>query len=405
MKILQVCHKPPLPAVDGGCIAINNITQMLLAQGHDVKVLAISTPKHKVEIRNLPQDYVAKTHFETVFVNTTVRRFAALKSLLLGRSYHVDRYVSREMNHKLKTLLQKEDFDIIQLESLFVAPYIPVIRQFSKAKIILRTHNIEHRIWDRVVRNESSLPRKFVLKSLARNLEKFELSVFGKIDGYMTISDVDYSFFNGKFPSVSGVVIPFGVNVDDYEPDEEYIPSDTPELFHLGSLDWLPNREGVEWFLEEVWPLIFENYPSLTFTVAGRAIPQAMRELPLENVIIAGEVPDSREFMLSKDIMIVPLLSGSGIRVKIIEGMALGKTIITTSIGAEGLAVEHGKNIFIADTPEEFVECVGKCVHTPDICKIIGENAASFVALHHNSDIIVNDLIKFYGSILTQKAK
>ncbi|MBO4232074.1 MAG: glycosyltransferase [Bacteroidales bacterium] len=405
MKILQVCHKPPLPAVDGGCIAINNITRMLLAQGHDVKVLAISTPKHNVDIKKLPQEYVSQTRFETVFVNTTVRRFAALKSLLLGHSYHVDRYVSREMNHKLKNILQKEDFDIVQLESLFVAPYIPVIRQYSKAKIILRTHNVEHRIWDRVVRNEHSLPRKLVLKSLARNLEKFELSVFGKIDGYMTISDVDYSFFNEKFPFVSGAVIPFGVDVDDYEPDEEYIPSDTPELFHLGSLDWLPNREGVEWFLDEVWDKILEHYPSLTFTIAGRNIPQEIIDKQYHNVIIAGEVPDARDFMLSKDIMIVPLLSGSGIRVKIIEGMALGKTIITTSIGAEGLAVEHGKNIFIADTPEEFVECVGKCVHTPDICKIIGENAASFVALHHNSDIIVNELTKFYGIVLSQQKK
>ena len=130
MKILQVCHKPPLPAVDGGCIAINNITRMLLAQGHDVKVLAISTPKHNVDIKKLPQEYVSQTRFETVFVNTTVRRFAALKSLLLGHSYHVDRYVSREMNHKLKNILQKEDFDIVQLESLFVATYITVIRQY-----------------------------------------------------------------------------------------------------------------------------------------------------------------------------------------------------------------------------------------------------------------------------------
>lgn len=402
MKILQICHKPPLPAVDGGCIAINNVTQMLLAQGHDVKVLAISTPKHSVDVSKLPAEYVKKTRFETVFVNTSIRKLSALKSVLLCRPYHAERFFTRDMSLKIKAVLQQEKFDIVQLESLYVAPYISIIRQFSNAKIILRTHNVEHLIWDRMVGNEHSILRKFVLGSLTRSLEKFELKVFNKIDGYMTISDVDYNFFSSRFPNVSGAVIPFGVNVDDYEPNEEYIPSETPSLFHLGSLDWLPNLEGVEWFLEDVWPAIAENYPSLTFTLAGRNIPQSIKDLHLSNVIIEGEVPDARAFMLSKDIMIVPLLSGSGIRVKIIEGMALGKTIITTSIGAEGLAVEHGKNIFIADTPEEFVDCVGKCVHTPDICKIIGENAASFVALHHNSDIIVNDLTKFYNKVLMQ---
>ena len=120
---------------------------------------------------------------------------------------------------------------------------------------------------------------------------------------------------------------------------------------------------------------------------------------PSDHVIIAGEVESANEFMLSKDIMIVPLLSGSGIRIKIIEGMALGKTIITTSIGAEGLNVENGKNIFIADTAEEFVAVIEKCVRTPDICTIIGENARHYVALNHNNEVVTQELIDFYHEI------
>ena len=107
----------------------------------------------------------------------------------------------------------------------------------------------------------------------------------------------------------------------------------------------------------------------------------------------------ANEFMLDNDIMVVPLLSGSGIRIKIIEGMALGKTIITTSIGAEGLSVENGKNIFIADTPEEFLAVVDKCIKTPDICTIIGENARNYVLLNHNNEIVTRDLIDFYNEI------
>ena len=200
----------------------------------------------------------------------------------------------------------------------------------------------------------------------------------------MTISDVDYDFFHALAPNTPGAVIPFAVDLDNYEIEDEYIPSDQPELFHLGSMNWMPNVEGLEWFLEDVFPAILEKFPSLTFTMAGRSIPESLQRFASDHVIIAGEVESANEFMLSKDIMIVPLLSGSGIRIKIIEGMALGKTIITTSIGAEGLNVENGKHIFIADTAEEFIAVIEKCIKTPDICTIIGENARHYVALNHN---------------------
>ena len=118
---------------------------------------------------------------------------------------------------------------------------------------------------------------------------------------------------------------------------------------------------------------------------------------------ILGEVADAQDFMHSKDIMIVPILSGSGVRVKIIEGMALGKTIITTSIGAEGLEIENGKHLFIADNKEDFIHAVEKCIKTPDICKIIGENARNFVVLYHNNDLIINKMVVFYADILKEE--
>ena len=296
-------------------------------------------------------------------------------------------------------ILQESDFDIIQLESIFVAPYIPVIRKHSKAKIVLRLHNVEHIIWERIARNHVSWYKKFVLKQMTRQLKHYECSLMNKVDGYMTISDVDYDFFHALAPNTPGTVIPFAVDLDNYEIEDEYIPSDQPELFHLGSMNWMPNVEGLEWFLEDVFPAILEKFPMLTFTMAGRSIPESLQRFASDHVIIAGEVENANEFMLSKDIMIVPLLSGSGIRIKIIEGMALGKTIITTSIGAEGLNVENGKHIFIADTAEEFISVIEKCIKTPDICTIIGENARHYVALNHNIEVVTQELVDFYHEI------
>lgn len=400
MKILQICHKPPFPPSDGGTIAMNNVTQGLLHAGHKVKVLAIETPKHRVNRDALPSEYLSATGFESVFVDTSISYTAAFKTVFTRKAYQVSRFYSKNFAKKIAEVLKKEHFDIIHLESLFTTPYISIIRQFSNAKIVLRTHNIEHQIWKRVAKNEKNWLKKWAIRFMSNQLERYESGLGGEIDAFAAISEPDYHFFSTLYGSLPGTILPLGIDIDDYPDNEEYMPSDVPELFHVGSMNWRPNVEGIEFFLDDVWPLVLERFPDITFTIAGRSIPPAIAERTDKNLIIAGEVPSANDFILSKDIMIVPILSGSGVRVKIIEGMALGKTIITTSIGAEGLAVENGKNILVADTPEEFVEAIAKCVHTPDICAILGENARNFVALNHNNEVITQNLVDFYDALI-----
>lgn len=399
MKILQLCHKPPFPQLDGGSIAMNNISKGLIELGHQVKVIAISTQKHPIVDNSEFSQYRENTNFESVFVNTSISPIGLLKSLLLNYSYHIKRFDSKNFHNKLASVLQEESYDIIQLETIYMAPFIKTIRAHSKAKIVVRLHNIEHKIWERLVENEKNIFKKIVLKRLTQLLKKYEFSVFNQIDAFMPISDVDGNFFNALDTKLKGITIPFGIDIEKYQVEEEYIPSENPELFHIGSMNWLPNIEGIEWFLDKVWPKVVNNYPKLTFSIAGRNIPEKLSNRINKNLLIEGEVPDAQLFMLSKDIMIVPLLSGSGVRVKIIEGMALGKTIISTSIGAEGLDVVDGKNILIANTPEEMIEAIGQCVKSPDICKFIGENARLYVSLHHNNETISNKIIAFYNSL------
>lgn len=400
MKILQLCHKPPFPLLDGGCIAMNNIATGLIKQGHEVKVVAISTPKHPVKDLDDFKTYREQTNFESVFVDTTITVMGLIKSFFKNESYHINRFDNKQVHLKIIDILTHDSFDIVQIETIFMAPYIDTIRTYSKAKIVVRLHNIEHQIWQRLVQNETHFVKRMTLKWLSSTLKKYELSIFKKIDAFMAISSVDYQFFNEKNPYSKGAIVPFGIDIEDYQADDHYFPTDIPELFHIGSMNWLPNIEGIDWFIEEVWPLILEQYPSITFTIAGRNIPNRFYTNNSQNLNIIGEVEDAKEFMLSKDIMIVPLLSGSGIRIKIIEGMALGKTIITTSIGAEGLDINDGVNIFIANTPQEFLEKIMQCVNSPEICKIIGENAKNYVALHHHNNTISNEIISFYNSLL-----
>lgn len=401
MKILQLCHKPPLPPVDGGCIAIHNITDGLLNSSQQVKVVAIETKKHPVKLESFPIRYLEQTAFESIFVDTTPRIKDAWKTVFNRKSYQISRFYSKSMVSKLTQVLKNETFDVIHLESIYVTPYIPILRKYSDAKIVLRMHNVEHQIWERMAKNECNPVKKMIYGVNASQLRHVEMSILKQVDGYMTISEPDFNFFQQTAPEVPGTVITFGLDLEKYEAEEDYIPSETPSLFHLGSMNWSPNVEGVEWFLDEVWPQVLDAYPNLHFTIAGFGIPDRFFQRHDSQVTVVGAVPSANEFMLAHDLMIVPLLSGSGIRIKIIEAMALGKVVITTSVGAEGLAVENGKHLFVADTPEEFVSVVGKCIATPDLCSIIGENARDFISVYHNNDVISNQIIQFYQKLIS----
>lgn len=402
MKVLQLCHKPPLPPVDGGCIAMHNITQGLLNGGQEVRVVAVETQKHPVKTNAFPADYLQRTRFESVYIDTTPRIVDGIRAIFRNKPYHVERFNSKDMVTKLEHILRHEKFDIVHLESIYVTPYIDVIRKYSQAKIVIRVHNIEHQIWDRLAENETNPVMKMVYRVNKKQLARLEKTILKKVDGYMTISEPDYQYFQNTAENVPGIVIPFGIDMDNYELEDDYIASDKPSLCHIGSMNWSPNIEGIEWFLDEIWPLVHQEHPDLQFTVAGHGMPEHLMERKDENVEFVGTVPDANEFMLDHDIMIVPLLSGSGVRVKIVEAMALGRVVITTSVGAEGLDVVNGKHLFIANTPEEFLAVIDKCIQTPDLCSIISENARDFISLHHNNELITDKLLDFYKVVLSK---
>lgn len=381
---------------------MHNITRGLLESGQEVRVVAVETQKHPVKIDAFPADYLQKTRFESAFIDTTPHIMDGIRSVFMRKSYHIERFNTKDMASKLEHILKHETFDIIHLESIYVTPYLDVIRKFSKAKVVIRMHNIEHQIWERLADNESNPVMQMVYRVNKKQLERVENTILKKMDGYMTISDPDFQYFHKTAVAVPGVVIPFGIDMENYELEDDYIASDKPSLCHIGSMNWSPNMEGIEWFLDDVWPLIHEAHPELQFTVAGHGTPDKLLQRQDPNVRFVGAVPNANEFMLDHDMMIVPLLSGSGVRVKIVEAMALGRVVITTSVGAEGLAVENGKHLFIADTPEEFLSIIDKCIQTPDLCSIISENARDFISMHHNNELITQKLLDFYQQVLAK---
>lgn len=397
MKILQLCSKPPYPPVDGGTLAMNSITQGLLNTGHSVKVLSVESHKHKVNHRIVTDQYANATQFESVFLDLRPHFFSALAAWLTGESYHVKRFQSKKFEQKLTEILKHNTFDVVHVESLFLTPYLPVIRQHSDAKVILRAHNVEHLIWQRLAGCTRNPLKRSYLKNLSLTLKNYELSHINQYDGIVCITRKDMDYFQANGCTKPMAAIPFGI---DYSDDIEYAHEEDFSLFHIGSMDWQPNKEGIAWLLSDIWPEINRQLPQARLYLAGRKMPEKLLKAKYPNVSIVGEIPDAMYFIASKKINIVPLLSGSGIRVKIIEAMSAGKVVISTAIGAEGINCTDGKDILIANTPQEFVNQLKRCFDDAEFCRTIGDNARRLIKEEYNTEKTTSQLLDFYNKIM-----
>jgi polysaccharide biosynthesis protein PslH len=396
MKILFLCNKSPYPPKEGGPIAMNMIVEGLIHAGHQVKVLAINSNKYYINPDDIPETYRKQTGLELVDVDLSVRPLKAFLNLFSGKSFHVERFKSAKFRERLTGILKNEEFDVVQFEMLYMSAYLDTVKKHSGAVTILRCHNIEHLIWERIAENTSNPMRRMYVKHLSRKLKKYELSVVSRFDGIAAITRNDAEFFrmHTRVSKDRITDITFGIEIEKFGAVKETF--EFPSLFSIGSMNWIPNQEGIRWFLNNVWPDIHSSFPDLTYYIAGRAMPGWLVESRIPNVKVVGEVEDALEFMLSKGVLIVPLFSGSGIRIKIIEAMAAGKAIISTTIGAEGINYTPGENILIADSPCEFFEMVSVSLNDIEFCRRLGSNARNLVITEHSTDQVIRKLEAFY---------
>lgn len=396
MNILQICSKVPFPPKDGGSIAMNILTHGLIECGNKVKVLAMNTPKHFIKDEDIDAGYRQRTAYESVLIDTSVKPLDAFLNLFSGESYNVSRFRSKAFEDKLVSILEEQPFDIVHLETLWVAPYIDTIRKHSKAKIVLRSQNVEYSLWERVAAASTNPLKKMYLGLLARRLKKYELEMLNKYDAILPITQIDGDSFRRSGCKIPMMHVPFGLNAHEYD-----VPPQPEEvtLFHIGAMDWMPNVQAIEWFLENVWDKLAERHPGLKLYLAGRNMPDDLKGANKKNVIVEGEVADAKAFMRRHSIMVSPLFSGGGMRIKIIEGMAMGKAVVSTDIGIEGISAEHGKHLLLAAQPDEFVDVISKCISDRAYCTEIGRNARRLVEERYDNKAICRHLSEFYHEL------
>ena len=396
-NILFICNKSPWPPKEGGPIAMNNLIEGLSDAGCNIKVLAVNTNKYSVKREEIPESYRRKTGIEFQYIDLSVKPLPAFFNLFTNKSYHVQRFISKNFEKLLIHTLKSNKFDIVQIETLFMSPYMETIRKYSGAKIVLRAHNIEHLIWKRLWQTEKNPLKKLYLKHLYKTLERYETGILDSYDGIVSITAKDALFFK-KHSNTPVVSISFGIDTEKLKPFIK--PPVEHALFHIGAMNWMPNQEGIKWFLDNVWKDVLSEVPGAKLHLAGREMPAWLTSLNRKNVHVAGEVDNAYQFISRYTVSVAPLLSGSGIRIKIIESMAMGKAVISTSIGAEGIEYENGKNIIIADTPHEFASAVKKLLTDRKYCDYIGKNASKLISEKNFNKNLILDLLAFYDKIL-----
>jgi len=402
VRVLIISNKPPYPPTDGGCIATLNLAMGLDDAGVKVTVASMSTPKHSLATEEIPTSILAKLNLKVCPINTSINSLDLTTNLLFSRTpYIYKRFISPKFKDFITKILQGKSYDIVQLEGLYLTPYIETIRQYSNAKIAYRPHNLEHEVWYRNALNQTNLLTRYYYNNLAKRILHLEKELIDQYDLLIPISERDSNQMNIMGNTKPSMTIPAGFAP--YKlPRHEHLDSevDISNIGFIGALDWIPNQDGITWFIDNIWPGLKHDAQgsNRTLHVAGRNAPKwlvrKLKETP--QIVFHGEVPNAQEFMMRYPILVVPLNAGGGMRVKIVEAMMLGRIVITTNTGVEGIKANHGEHLFVANSLEEHLKVFDTLENEPKTIRKISKNASLFALEHYCYDKLAVLLKGFY---------
>jgi len=352
MKTLVIANKSPFPVIDGGCFAMNMFLKNLQAipEIKQIDYLILSTHKHPFSKEAIPTDFEEKTKFLSVEIDTKLKVKSALKQLIQGKSYNLSRFFDNSVAQKIEALIQENNYDCIIFESLFPLVYLDSIRKISKAKCVLRAHNIEHEIWEDLQLNEGNPIKKWYLNQLVKTLKKEEIAYLKKVDLVLSLSNDDIS----KIEKIGSTPIRFiPVSIEKTTCKTDYSSN---SLCFIGSYNWEPNIEAINWFLNDLNPLIQHSIP-VKVEIAGKDGEKVFNYAASPLVNFKGFVESTSEFLKSNGIFIAPMKSGSGVKIKVLEAMSNGLPCVLTPKAAEGLNLL--KSYPICKTEQDFInECI-----------------------------------------------
>jgi len=374
MRILILTPRLPWPPTDGGRVAMSRLATSLSACGAEVEILSLNPRKHRG---------VAEGPLPIQAIDIDTSRVVVPPPHV---PYVVARFISSEFRDALIATIARFKPDVVQIESPFLLPYASECKSIT----VLRSLNVEFRIWEGLARNERNPLRRIAIRRIASSLKRYELREMNKIDAIVPISDDDARDFRDLGCTKPTHVTPCSTDT----PVCASPPPVCASVGFIGSLDFRPNQEAVKWIAGELWPRVLARMPEARLSIAGSSPPDWLRRTPID---IRGNVDDAQAFMCEMSVIIAPLFAGGGMRIKVLEAMALGKPVVATTLGAGGIT--HDGDVVIADDVDSFADAVVRLLRDPAEAARIGAAARANVARRYDGNTLARGLLTFYQTL------
>lgn len=382
MKILFLTQLFPYPPICGGTIKSWNVLKRL-ASRHDVTLAALVRGNQGHEA--CVDDVCKAVHCVQIHRSSILNVKFASESLLRRKSFIILRDYVREMQELVDELAEREHFDVVYADHLQMAQYV---RREHAPCLILDEHNVEWRILKRLAATSSG-PKKLFAEQESRKLRDFEVSACRRFDRIITVTGEDRIALLDDNPELDNVhTVPIGVDLDEYRPVR--LNSKSKTILSLGTMSWPPNVDAVLYFTNQIYPLVKKAVPDAKLVIAGSRPPGVIQALLSHDssITVTGYVSDISSLAEQAAAFIVPLRSGSGMRVKIINALAMGLPVVTTSVGCEGIDAVNERDLLIADDPPAFAAAVIRLLNDAALRSNLGEYARKLVEKKYSWDAI-----------------
>jgi sugar transferase (PEP-CTERM/EpsH1 system associated) len=398
MRVLNITDTIPYPVISGAPLRSYSLLKRVAIE-HELWLAAfIETPEHAKGVIHMLDFCKSVETAQAQGGRALTRPFALFRYILEGKPPDLRFMHSAELASKIRRLVSKVDFDIVQIEHGNMAMYLETLPSALHDRTVWMLHDVDFSKYDRISRIERKLARKLRLRLHSYMMQRWKPCYAERFGRCITVSESDKKLLITNNPSLQVGVVPNGVDTSAYQPlPEENTP---PALIFIGNMGYRPNVDAVLYFFQDVLPEVRRVIPEVEMWIVGINSGPEIRRLSGDNVIVTGKVDDVRPYYSRSKVCVVPLRAGGGTRLKILEAMALGRPVVSTAIGCEGLDVIDGEHLFIADNHEQFVKKTVLLLTDEALRQRITSNARRLVETDYDWDVIANKLVQIYSEIV-----
>jgi glycosyltransferase involved in cell wall biosynthesis len=391
LRILVVSAQFPYPPRFGFAMRVYQLARQLAAQ-HDVTLLSYAGPDERARADELRGELAVEVVAREA-PSRVAKRAAQALSAASPRPFACREVHTRALQEAIDRLCAERRFDAIQLESSLLCAF----RFPTDALLVLDEHNVEYEVFQRMQEGERSTARRLFHRLEHVRFRRFEQAWWRRVDACVLTSPREEQIVRREAPMTLTAVVPNGVDTERFRPEPGAVRPRT--LVFNGLLQYRPNLDAALWLVDEIWPRVVARCPDARLAIVGRGEPADLARLERPGVEVTGEVPDVRPYLHAAAVVAVPIRMGGGTRLKVVEGLAMGKAMVSTALGCEGIAVRGGEHLLIADAADAFAAQVVELFEDPARAAALGRAGRSLMEDEYSWEIAGTRLRALYDRL------